>query len=138
MRNLFAVCFALMFSLSAEASRDPVPMSNFENVSLEAPSGKALGMSDIRTAIVRAASKQAWTLVDAAPGKLTATLNVNGKHMVIVDIVYSVEKFSVIYVDSMGIKAGVHEGVPVIHPSYNRWLQNLVNGIRLEAASSRI
>jgi hypothetical protein len=53
-------------------------------------------------------------------------------HTVIVDIVPGPDSYSVRYADSINMKYGVENGSPVIHPFYNKWVDELIDSIRVE------
>jgi hypothetical protein len=134
---------AIIFSLSAGA-REAVPIINYSNLPIATSSGKPLQPDDVKKAIVVAAAAKDWTVAYQTDGKLLATLVVRNKHTIVVEIAYDSEKYSINYKDSInmkyGISAGQREGFKmgdsggqaVIHPFYNKWVQELKDGIRNE------
>ena len=50
----------------------------------------------------------------------------------VVEIPYSTTQYSLIYKSSINMNYEVLEGVPVIHPNYNKWVQTFSTAIRLE------
>ena len=120
---------ATLVSLHAIA-RAPVPIINYDNVPVATSSGKALQVEQIKQAIQTAAAAKAWSIAFQADGKLLATLNVRNKHIIVVEIEYSADKYSLKYKDSTNMKFGdpiepnpnaayaptVAPGTKVIHP----------------------
>lgn len=112
-------------------AREAVPIGNHINVAI-ITSGKPASADKIKQAIMAAAAAQKWNISETQPGTLTATLQVRGKHTVVVDIPYTADHFSVKYKDSVNMKYEVKDNVPVIHPFYNKWVQQLVYAIHAE------
>lgn len=136
----------------AHAQRTPEPIVNYENMEILPASGKAPSLTEIKAAIERAANAsrgEAWEITEVAPGKLVGTLNVQGRHSMRVNIVFSPSAYSVTYKDSINMNYGrsaeterdpqdprIIRPLPsnqfVIHPNYNRWVKALVTNIRFE------
>jgi hypothetical protein len=117
-------------SMHAIAQRQPVPIINYENVQITSPTGQ-LTTEQVKAAILSAAGAKQWLLSDQGPGRMLATLHVRGKHTVVTEIIYSQDKFSILYKDSMNMKyAPGLDGKGLIHPFYNRWAQDLKEAIR--------
>ncbi|MGH6627408.1 MAG: hypothetical protein ACRECD_12885 [Burkholderiaceae bacterium] len=95
-------------------------------------SGKAVQAEQVKQAIQAAAGTRNWSLSPQAEGKLLATLNVRGKHTIMVEIAYAADRYSLSYKDSVNMNYGAHNGLPSIHPNYNKWVQHLQDGIRIE------
>jgi hypothetical protein len=121
-----------LFATGAQAQRQPVPVINYENQPVTRVNGIWPTKDEVRQAIVRGAGAHQWTVAAAGDDNLLATLNVRGKHTVVVDIEYSPEKFSLRYRSSVNMKAAKQHGQDVIHPYYNRWVQTLLDAIRIE------
>jgi len=123
--------FATILSLNAVA-RETVPIINYDNLAVATSSGKALHAAQVRQAIQAAAGAKGWSIAQQAGDKLLATLDVRGKHMIMVEIDYAADKYSLHYKDSSNMKYGERNGQPVIHPYYNKWVRELKDAIRLE------
>jgi len=143
----------LVFSSSAIA-REPVPIVNHIDVPVITTSGRPVSSDQVRDAIIRAAEAQKWEVTRSTNGDpISAKLVVRGKHTVVVWIAYSAERFSIKYQNSINMKyglsqgspskgasymdynspaRGVAEGTPMIHPFYNDWVKELLQGIQLE------
>lgn len=122
-------------ALHATAQRAPVPIINYEDVSIA--SSKRPTLAQMKQAIQSAAAAKEWDVADQGPGRMLATLHVRGKHTVVTEITYSPEKFSVVYKDSTNMKYSPGpDGKGVIHPFYNRWVQDLKEAIRTSLTKS--
>jgi hypothetical protein len=143
-KTLF-ICTAI-FAFSANA-RTPVPVINYENVTIATASGKSLQIEQVKQAISSAAASKGWTVAYSTDGSLLATLVVRNKHTVVVKIDYDVSKYSINYNDSNNMKYGIinvqptiassnqdqsHNGQAEIHPFYNKWVQDLKGAIGSE------
>ena len=135
MKRILAIALlALVFGMgAAHAQRTPVPIINHENVAI-VTSGSAKPTADaVKKAIMTAATEKNWTVSHVAGrNALQAQLNVRGKHTVVVEIELSDTTYSIRYVNSINMKYKVEDGVPVIHPFYNRWVSQLMDTIRAE------
>jgi hypothetical protein len=125
------IVFAALFSLNAIA-RTPVPIINHDNIAVATNSGKTLQLEQVKQAIQSAAAAKTWSIAFQSDGKLLATLHVRGKHTIVVEIAYAADKYSLQYRDSTNMKFGELEGTKVIHPFYNKWVQELKEAIRIE------
>ncbi|HUQ26827.1 MAG TPA: hypothetical protein VM140_14270 [Burkholderiales bacterium] len=110
------------------------PISNFEGMPIKTL-GAAPSADQVREAIIAAGEKREWTFVDAGPGALVGTLTVRMKHTAEVGITYGPQSYSVVYRRSTNLN--YRADGPSIHPNYNKWVRDLVNGIDLSLASIR-
>jgi hypothetical protein len=135
MKLVYVIAFlaAALPAAGVHAQRQPVPIVNHENVSVVAAKPGAISADAITTAIMSAAQAKKWTVAHVAgsPNKLQASLFVNNKHTVVVEIENTDRAYSIRYVSSIDMKYGVQDGVPVIHPFYNRWVTELMESIRV-------
>jgi hypothetical protein len=125
---------AALAATGALAQRSPVPIIDHPNVAVLTASGKAVPLASLNQAIISgaAAGARKWEVVPGADGKtLRATYKVR-THTVMVDIVPSSTAFAVKYADSVNMKYELYDGKPVIHPFYNRWVDELIDSIRSE------
>ncbi len=148
------LCCALLATPFASASTLQ-PVINYENQAIRPASGKTPSMAQVKAAIEKAAKapipsarNQSWELKEVAAGMLVATLNVRGKHTVMVTIAFSPNAYSVNYKDSINMHYAPiadtvrYSGMPVnynqsasgfeIHSYYNAWVKALVNNISFE------
>lgn len=139
MNRLFALLIALACGLSAMpamAQRALVPVINHEDLPVSTMSGASPTADQVRQAIEAAAMARDWEVREVAPGQLVASLLVRNKHQVSADISYSPVAYSIRYRDSVNMKykagdAASGKALGVIHPFYNRWVDDLNHAIRL-------
>lgn len=134
--NLIRIIVAaatILLAGHAHAQRQPVPIVNYENVAITTQSAKTPAAEEVGKAIITGAQNRKWTVSHVAgQPKLQAKLLVRNKHTVVVEIEFSETAYSIRYVSSIDMKYGVKDGVPVIHPFYNRWVTDLMDGIKTE------
>ena len=131
--KLFAAFLIASTLVAAPAiARDAVPVINYDNIAVATSSGKAPAVEQFKQALLTAAGARGWEIAQQADGTLQATLNVRGKHSIVVEIAYSDAKYSLTYKGSVNMKYGQRDGQPVIHPFYNKWVQDLKEAIGLE------
>lgn len=129
---LATILVAATLAATPAIARAPVPIDNYENIAVATSSGKPLQIEQVKQAIQAAAAVKGWTIAYQADGSLLATLNVRNKHTITVELPYSVEKYSLRYKGSTAMKYGQRDGIPVIHPYYNKWVQEFKETIRIE------
>lgn len=88
-----------------------------------------LDARQLRDRIVRGGQTLEWAVTREAPGLLELTLDKNGKHQVTVAVRYDATGYDVTYVRSFNLNYQEVNGVRKIHPSYNRWVLNLIKAI---------
>jgi hypothetical protein len=133
MRALVAV--ALAGALCAAQGRDNDPITNYEDMPVRARGSKPLTQAEVRDAIVAAASAKQWKVNYVAAGRLVAQRNVAGRHLVEVDIRYGPQQYSVLYRNSINMNYRATDAS--IHPNYNRWARELVDGINFAIYRTR-
>jgi hypothetical protein len=149
--SLFVVMAALSFGSQA---RETVPIIEHNDIPVITGSGKPITAEQVRNAITAAAASHKWDVrKSSSPDVLTATLVVRGKHTVVASIPYSTEKFSIRYQSSINMKyeladpaptgsidlaklnaptKDIRPGTPMIHPFYNKWVQDLLQAIQVD------
>lgn len=131
---VLAAAMALLAAPAVQAQRSPVPIIDRPDVAVVTGSGKPASLEDVKKAIINggAAGARKWDIVATANGQsLRGTYKVR-THVIMVDIVPTAASFSVKYADSVNMKFKVEDGTPLIHPFYNRWVDELLESIRLE------
>lgn len=115
----------------AAYARGSVPIVNHENVIVATASGRTLTADEVKAAITAAGAgtKYTWTFSSGEPGTLIASTLVRGKHTAVVTVRYSGTNYSVTYRDSNNLNYKLDDGIPKIHPNYNVWVKELVDGI---------
>lgn len=115
-------------------ARTPVQVRNYDDVAIIAKDGKAPSIQQVEQAIIMAGNGKKWTMKKVvqgkATGKIEATLLVRNKHVVIVEIVYSPNKYSIHYKTSNNMNAAFCNGKTWLHPNYNVWVSQLNNEIQ--------
>ena len=112
-------------------ARGAVPVVNYDNVAFTTGTGKKPASADVQRAIVRAANQLQWAVTSVDDNTMVASINVRGKHTVTVDISWTAETYSIRYKSSVNMNFS-EQPAPVIHPSYNKWIDNLRVGIQKE------
>ncbi|BCL76929.1 hypothetical protein JHS3_26650 [Jeongeupia sp. HS-3] len=95
--------------------------------------GQTLDTEQVQAAITAGAAKRNWSVREAAPGRLEATLDVRAKHMARVSIDYDTQAVQIRYLDSFNLNyETVSDGRVFIHPNYNKWVGNLAADIQTQ------
>ena len=112
------------------AARDTVPLVDRDSVAVVTGSGKPASAAAVGVAISNAAAsgKRVWQVKRTAPDRLRATYQVR-QHAVSVDIKYGPKAYSIHYAASDNMKYGEENGVKLIDPFYNSWVDELQQGI---------
>ena len=69
--------------------------------------------------------KNPWAASGDTPGTLQLTTLVRNKHTVAVTVTYDTHSYSIRYASSVNMNYEVDHGQEVIHPNYNKWVQQL-------------
>lgn len=133
--KLIIATLALLLSFTASTpalARTSVPIENLPNNPAVASSGKILSIDDVKRVIQAAALYRNWSLTEKSPGTFLATLNVRGKHTIMVDITYTETTYSISYSNSSNMNYTSDGGQGLIHPNYNKWVQDFRRAIQAE------
>jgi hypothetical protein len=130
--RMLVAAAALLAASAVHAQRQPVPIIDHPSVPVVTGSGKPVALEALRRAIIDggAAGARKWHFVPNGSA-LRGTYKVRS-HTVVVDVVPGSNAYSLRYADSINMKHGLEDGTPVIHPFYNRWVDELIDSIRLE------
>jgi ABC-type xylose transport system substrate-binding protein len=128
------VGLAFVLATSVAAARSSVPVVDYDKVAVVSSQG--MTQDAARRAIVSAGVNQRypWVVVGESAGKLTLQSVVRGKHTLVVDVTYDTKAFSIKYAGSTNMNAEVLDGVQLIHPNYNKWVQQLMQSISVAFA----
>lgn len=85
---------------------------------------------EVKQAIISAGTGLGWKMMPQEDGRITGRLDIR-RHVAIVDITYTADRFSINYVDSTNLK---YDG-RLIHRNYNNWIMNLENRIQATIAA---
>jgi hypothetical protein len=128
---------ALLISVvmaSTAYARSAVPIEDHDKIPVVASVNKDISAEQVRQAIIVGGARRAWTFADSGAGQLTGTLVVRNKHTVNVTVDYNSKSYSIRYKDSSNMQYVMENGVPVIHPFYNKWIDNLIADVNVELA----
>ena len=125
---------ALSLLMGAALARSAVVLVEPERVALVS-GASPLTRESVRQAIVKGGARHQWTVANDQPGLLQLRYIKEGKHHVVVDVSYDTTGFQIRYVSSTNMKYESTNGVPMIHPFYNKWVTNLSLAISAEASS---
>ncbi len=126
-----ALTLALSLAMVAAQARE-APLVETGRVVLTT----ATGQDAVRAAIISGGASHGWVVTQEEPGKLTLKYNNQGKHEVVLDVLFDAKGYEIKYVDSKGLNyAKTAEGT-TIHPTYNRWVANLVKAIGLVSSAA--
>lgn len=86
-----------------------------------------LNEQQIQKSIMKGCIEAGWTPRLVADNTIEASILVRGKHTVVVSIPYSHTGYQINYKDStnMEYKMAGKDGMPAIHPNYNKWVARL-------------
>jgi len=107
---------SLLFTLLLVGCGRIQPVTNVEDT----PVAYDLQNKQVKMSIVQAATNRSWTIKEVSPGALIAKVHVC-KHSAEVKIPYNNKYYSIIYLNSVNLKASDGK----IHRNYNRWVNNL-------------
>ena len=97
---------------------------------------RPMGAKTMRETILKGGANRGWMMKSEKDGCLTLVLNVRGgKHVVVVDVPYTAEEFSVRYVESVNMDYEPATGA--IRGKYIQWVRNLKQDILAEACKIR-
>jgi hypothetical protein len=131
MKALQMVLFALALAVSgAVFGRASEPVLNLVDEPAVAASGKALSGENLRQVITKAAQEKKWIVTPATDGRLSASLSWRNKHTIVVEIACAANRYSVTYKSSVNMNYSVWNDQAVIHPYYNRHVNELRDAIR--------
>ena len=123
--------FATALSISAAAALPPVPLQNHERIAVSVSDKTKLSLEAVKKAIVVGGASKGWWIVQESPGSVRLSVNAR-QHSATIDVSYGLDAYSIKYVSSENLDYAVRDGVETIHPTYNRWLRNLIQAITAE------
>ncbi len=133
-RTLIAA-LAIVAATSVAYGRDE-PLVEPGRIALTAADGKPRGAADVRAMIIAGGRKLGWSVDADIPGKLTLQHSKGSKHEVVVDAVYDNQGYELKYVSSVNMNySKAEDGKAEIHPTYNRWVANLIAAIGSASAT---
>jgi hypothetical protein len=124
LKKLLLIVMLAAVSMSAEARRGPTAL--MDPPALTVPQGAT--QVDVEKAIITAGISRDWRVLDKKPGLITLQYAPR-EFSVNVTVSYDAQHISIAYSDSTNLEYGQEDGHPVIHPNYNRWVNNLAHDI---------
>ncbi|MBL6751632.1 MAG: hypothetical protein ISP90_13985 [Nevskia sp.] len=123
----------VLASASAEARHRAVPLK--DPPPLTVPLGVA--EADVARAIIFAGATRQWKVTDRKPGDIVLEYAPR-EFSVTVDVKYDAHTVNISYVGSKNMEYEQENGMAVIHPNYNRWVNNLAHDIDSQLTISSV
>ncbi|MDB5975568.1 MAG: hypothetical protein JWR07_2328 [Nevskia sp.] len=126
LKKLFLIV-ALVFSMTAQARQsattlmDPPPL----------PIPQGVSAVDVEKAIITSGVTRNWKVIEKKPGSILLEYAPR-EFSVKVKVSYDAHSVNIVYADSTDMEYGQEKGVAVIHPNYNRWVNNLAHDIEAQ------
>lgn len=123
LRKLFLI-LALAFSMTAQARHgattllDPPPLAIPQGVTTV----------DVEKSIITCGLKRSWTVESKKPGAIVLQYAAR-EFWVKVTVKYDAKFVNISYLDSANLEYSGFNGQAVIHPNYNRWVNNLAHDL---------
>lgn len=120
----------LGYAMIAQA-RPPEPIAAFENIKIE--TSRPLTLNQAGKLIAEAGRRQGWS---AAPDEGSGSVVLSktwGRHTIVSVVKYTNSSYSVLYKDSIEMDYAIRDGVPSMHPYYNKYVKALTESIRVQA-----
>ncbi len=133
MRTFRISILFLMLALTVTSCGRRAPLENVHDAPFNTQ--QAAQLAEIRDVIIDAGRQRGWVLMPQGAGVIRGGILVRNKHKVDVEILYDVEKFSIIYLSSVNMNYEERDGEAYIHPSYISWINNLKQDIQVRTAN---
>lgn len=134
-RWLAATALTIGLALSSGASQARQdPLIEQERVMVSRANGAELTTDQMRAAILAGGRQHGWVGTEDQPGQITLRFDKGSRHTAIIAVDYDAKGYKIRYVSSVNLNYEVLDGVPQIHPNYNRWIRNLNQSIGRAAA----
>jgi hypothetical protein len=131
------IAFVLLAIATITGCAKTAPIIDFPHQQIKRFDNKTLTHQDVQNAIRRAADEIGWRVEPGESGHIIATFIVRSEHVVVVDISYTSDEYSITYKDSQNMKyrpagdsrqiAGtggtIIQHQATIHPHYNKWVR---------------
>jgi len=131
---LKSLCLVLAACVFLSGCGRTAPLVNVVDAPTDASA--STNLDAVTNAIMTAGNERGWQKTLVEPGLIRAKIITGGgKHVVRVDIAYTVEDFSITYADSLNMNYELKDSEPRIHPKYNSWVQNLKGDIQRSIAN---
>jgi hypothetical protein len=111
----------LVLLIAAKPLVDPAP--------IEVPAG--LTEKAVAKSIRRGVATRGWVVTQQEPGFMEATLHLR-THVAKIGIKYDTRSIQINYLESQNLDFEVKKDVRYIHRNYLKWVDNVVNDIRVQ------
>ena len=118
----------LIAAPSVHAAKGSVPIQNYEDLPATSGDGKPLTAEQVKQAILAGANRGRW-IASVQPGNVVRLTYSPRNHVAVVDVAYTAKGYSIRYSNSSNLGYGQEGGTAVIHPNYNKWVNNLRQAI---------
>lgn len=125
-RVLLAACLFVASGVAAARSTEMLQLGRQELVTADA---EPMAVAAVRKIIIAGGARHGWRPVHDKPGVLTLEAS-SGDHRAFVDVAYDARSFQITYKDSAEMGYEKSGDRVLIHPKYNRWIQDLGRSIR--------
>ncbi|OWQ46694.1 hypothetical protein CDL60_14665 [Roseateles noduli] len=130
----FLIAAALIAATTLSQARDSVPMVTPERATITNIDGRTPGVELMRKSIVEGSAKRGWRPGKEEPGRIELVYTKdNGRIECVIAVAYDADSLQMSYVSSRELGYEVKDGVPQIHPNYNKWLPSLTKDIQAAA-----
>lgn len=120
----------LVLFLQGPAWARTAELIEHERVLLPGTSTHLPTTEDARAAIILGGQHLGWRVTGDNIGRITLFYNRKNKHTITIHVIYDAYGFQVRYADSTNMNyEKVDENTALIHPNYNRWINNLIKEI---------
>lgn len=127
------LCILALSVSGAAFARNVVPVVNYAAVSAVPASAQPLTVDQVKQIIRKVGETKKWTITDQGNNQLLGSYSWNGgKHTIVVEFNCTAEGYSATYFNSINMKYEVVNGVPMIHPHYNRFVSEFNDAVRFE------
>ena len=133
-RGCAVIGFTLLVGLSTVGcDHRAQPMARSVPVALASPPDQKA----LESAIEMSLAQRHWQIKEHQPGKYVAELSERG-HSATIAVLYDGQSARVDYVDSQGLMYAKESDGEVIHRSYNTWVKNLANDIKVNLSQGQV
>jgi hypothetical protein len=134
-RSLMVLLAAALAASGAYARTAPI--QNLEDLPIVSADGKPLTVEQVKNAIISGGARARWT-ASLQPGNVVRLTYSPRSHVAVVNVTYNAKTYSIRYADSTNLNYAPEgtKGDGVIHPNYNKWVQNLRQAIEVSLRSS--
>jgi hypothetical protein len=132
-RTLLVLLAAALAASTAHARGAPI--QNYDDLPIATADGKPLTAEQVKNAIIASGGRSRWT-ASVQPGNVVRMTYSPRGHVAVVDVAYTAKTYSIRYADSSNLNYAADGKSGVIHPNYNKWVNNLRQAIEVSLRSA--